>query len=153
DDDAIELARFWGRYRAFSGDLYSGQETDYGDAEVDSGLFARPSESDGEAPAGSIIVQVFWGDGETFAEERSAHRALIPDGRASRLRFHLPAQARGPLRLDPGCDLIYGEIDSACLLSGGSRACGSGADDAPREGCLAHWSESNGFAGITAGHD
>jgi GT2 family glycosyltransferase/glycosyltransferase involved in cell wall biosynthesis len=92
-------------------------------------------------------IQLFWDKGRGFSEANSVSHPILPDGRWRRFRFLIPAGVRGPLRLDPGSRLMYGEIQSAALY-----VAEPGVPEQP-DYCygdyLAKWSADNGFAGIT----
>jgi GT2 family glycosyltransferase/glycosyltransferase involved in cell wall biosynthesis len=112
--------------------------------------FAAHCDSTSSAPSNECpeeeILQLFWDGGSGFSEEASVHKSVGTDGRLCRLTFELPPGAAGPLRLDPGSRMLYGEIESARLYS--VRA----GERCENEWC-ASWSAENGFEGIVAAND
>ena len=86
-----------------------------------------------------IALQLFWHQDGGFSEEHSLDELLVPDGQSREYSFRLPANARGPLRLDPGNVSAYGEISSIALYAGN--------EDDQME-ILANWSAENEFAGL-----
>jgi GT2 family glycosyltransferase/glycosyltransferase involved in cell wall biosynthesis len=96
-------------------------------------------------------IQLFWNSGRGLSEGNSISQVILPDGRWRRFRFDIPAGARGPLRLDPGSRLMYGEIQSAAVYT-----TAPGLPEPSDNSCgdyVAKWSVGNGFAGITASTD
>jgi hypothetical protein len=94
-----------------------------------------------------IPVQVFWEDGGRFTAESSAERPFLCDGATRNLMFEIPPFVRGPIRVDPGTAILYGEVESASIYA----IC---PDTGGVEGqhLIATWFAGNSFDGVLALH-
>jgi GT2 family glycosyltransferase/glycosyltransferase involved in cell wall biosynthesis len=82
------------------------------------------------------ILQLFWHDGG-FSEEHSLEAAIALDGEQREYAFRLPANARGPLRLDPGNRPGYAEISCIQLYACAAESNVSDSDsDSINEGLI-----------------